>query len=386
MSRLGPLTYLGVFAGSLLLSLLLVPLALRFAVRRGVLDHPGGYKEQATPVPYLGGLAMLAAFVVAIGGAALIRPPDAGRNELLVILVAALALGVVGLIDDLRGLGVTIRLAATVAAGLALWFGGTQIQVTGVVGLDATLTVLWVVGITHAMNLLDNMDGLSAGVALIAAATFFVIAALNGQFLVAALSLALVGCAAGFLRHNRYPARIYMGDAGSLFLGLMLAVVAIRLRFGAPQHITVFVPIVVLAVPLLDTALVTISRSIDGRSIFQGGTDHISHRLVTLGLPVPGAVGVIYGVAVFSSWLAIVISRQDDAVSAYLLVGLWFSIGAMAGWFLVMATSKPPRVASAFAAEAISEVRPSAKFQRSYKTARQKSADEDWRQIRGADA
>lgn len=338
MSRLGLLEYGGIFFASLLLSLLLVPLALRFALRRGVMDHPGGYKQQAQPIPYLGGMAMLVAFVVAIGGAAIVRPPVAGRTDLLVILGAALVLAMVGLLDDLYGLGVAVRLVATVAAAVALWFGGTQIQLTGVVAVDATLTVLWIVGITHALNLLDNMDGLSAGVSLIAAGAFFTIAALNGQFLIAALSLALAGCAAGFLRHNRYPARIYMGDAGSLFLGLMLAVLGIRLRFGAPQYITVFVPVVVLTVPLLDTALVTIARWREGRHVLVGGADHVSHRLVRLGLPVPGAVVLIYGIAVFSSLLAIVISRQRDVVSAYLLVGLWFSMASLAGWFLVRTT------------------------------------------------
>jgi UDP-GlcNAc:undecaprenyl-phosphate/decaprenyl-phosphate GlcNAc-1-phosphate transferase len=203
---------------------------------------------------------------------------------------------------------------------------------------DATLTVLWVLGITHAMNLLDNMDGLSAGVASIAAVTFFGIALLNGQFLVAALSLALVGVAVGFLRHNRYPAKIYMGDAGSLFLGFMLAVIGIRLEFTTVVEISVFVPIVVLAVPILDTALVTVTRLREGRSPFQGGSDHISHRLVRLGLPVPGAVAIIYVAGIFSSWLGVALSRQTDGVSAYLMVGFWASLIAVGGGFLVRST------------------------------------------------
>jgi UDP-GlcNAc:undecaprenyl-phosphate GlcNAc-1-phosphate transferase len=338
VNGVGGLEYLGIFAGSLTLSLLLVPLALRYALRREVLDHPGGYKQQEQAVPYLGGAAMLLAFAAVIAGAAIVRPPVTGLDELLVILGAAVLLGIMGLVDDLRGLGVVVRIAVTVAAGVALYASGTQIELFGTPWVDGPLTVVWIVGIVNAMNLLDNMDGLSAGVAVIAASTFFIIAALNGQFLIAALSIALVGCAAGFLRHNRYPARIYMGDAGSLFLGLMLAVIAIRLRFGAPQQVTIFVPFVVLAVPILDTALVTITRLHEGRSVFQGGADHTSHRLVRLGLPVPGAVGLIYAGAVFSSWLAVVISRQTDVLSAYLLVGLWTSVAAMAGWFLVRTT------------------------------------------------
>lgn len=338
MNGVGLLGYLAILGGSLVLSLLLVPLALRIAVRRQVLDHPGGYKTQPAPVPYLGGLAMLIAFAAVIGGAAVLRTPVSGLNELLVILGVAVGLAVVGFVDDLRGLGVTVRVVATVAAGVALWVGGTGVLLLGVPWADATLTVLWVVGITHAMNLLDNMDGLSAGVATIAAVTFFGIALLNGQFLVASLSLALVGVSVGFLRHNRYPAKIYMGDAGSLFLGVMLAVIGIRLEFSTVVEVSVFVPIVVLAVPILDTALVTVSRLARGINPFQGGADHVSHRLVRLGLPVPGAVGVIYGAAIFSSWLAVALSRQTDVVSTYLMVGFWASLMSFGGWILARTT------------------------------------------------
>jgi UDP-GlcNAc:undecaprenyl-phosphate/decaprenyl-phosphate GlcNAc-1-phosphate transferase len=208
--------------------------------------------------------------------------------------------------------------------------------------LDGVITVVWVVGITNAMNLLDNMDGLSAGVATIAAWTFFMVAALNGQYLVAGLSVALAGCAAGFLRHNYHPAKIYMGDAGSLFLGFVLAALGIRLRLDAGPPIAVFVPILVLTVPLLDTGLVVLSRLHRGVSPFQGGADHTSHRLVRAGLPVRRAVGLIYLASLASAWLALVMSRQSDAVSGYLLISLWASMAGAGGWYLVRMTTKPP--------------------------------------------
>ena len=334
------LGYLGILLGSLVLSLVLVPLALRVATRRQVLDHPGGYKQQEAPVPYLGGLAMLLSFALAVVAAALVRPPSAGLDELLVIVGLASALSVVGLIDDLRGLGVTVRLVAITGAAIALWFGGTGVLLFGNSWLDGAITVLWIVGITNAVNLLDNMDGLSAGVAAIAAATFFGVAALNGQFLVAALSIALVGCAVGFLRHNRYPAKIYMGDAGSLFLGFLLAALGIRLRLDAGPPIAVFVPLVALSVPIFDTALVTVTRVLDGRSPFRGGADHASHRLVRLGLRVPTAVGLVCGAGLGSAWLAIAMSRQTDLVAAWLLVSLWLSLAAMATIILVRATGR----------------------------------------------
>jgi UDP-GlcNAc:undecaprenyl-phosphate/decaprenyl-phosphate GlcNAc-1-phosphate transferase len=327
---IGILAFLAVLLGSLALSWVLVPLAIRVATRRGVYDHPGGYKQQEAPVPYLGGVAMLVSFSVAVIVAALVRPPTAGLTDLLVILGLAVALSLVGLVDDLRGLGVTVRLTAMTAAGIALWFGGTGVLLFGNPWIDGLITVLWVVGITNAMNLLDNMDGLSAGVAAIAALTFFGVAALNGQFLVAALSIALAGCAMGFLRHNRHPARIYMGDAGSLFLGFLLAALGIRLRLDAGPPIAVFVPVVAMSVPIFDTALVTVTRLLAGRSPLEGGADHASHRLVGLGLRVPVAVGLIYGAAAGSAWLAMAMSRQTDLVAAWLLVTLWLTLAAVA--------------------------------------------------------
>src|SRR3954447_7758722 len=126
---------------------------------------------------------------------------------------------------------------------------------------DLLITIVWVVGVTNAFNLLDNMDGLSAGVAALGALTFFVLAVLNGQYLVAALAVAVAGCAVGFLRHNFHPAKIYMGDAGSLFLGFLLSVIGLRLRLpDAPQLTALFVPVVVLGIALFDTSLVTVAR------------------------------------------------------------------------------------------------------------------------------
>jgi UDP-GlcNAc:undecaprenyl-phosphate GlcNAc-1-phosphate transferase len=201
-----------------------------------------------------------------------------------------------------------------------------------------------VVGITNAFNLLDNMDGLSAGVAAIAAGSCFVIAVVNGQFLVGGLSAALAGCALGFLRHNFHPARIYMGDAGSLYLGFLLAYLALKLRFDSPEDVTFVVPILVLGVPILDTTLVTVSRLVNRRSPFQGGRDHLSHRLVRLGLPVRGAVGAIYVAAASSGVLALVVSRVDHTW-AYVLTGLAGGIAAIAGVTLgrVSVYDEPPR-------------------------------------------
>ncbi len=160
--------------------------------------------------------------------------------------------------------------------------------------LDAVVTVLWVAGVTNAFNLLDNMDGLSAGVSVIAALSIFGIAWLQHRYLVAALAIALAGCAAGFLRSNFHPARIYMGDAGSLFLGFTISVLLLTLRANAPTRVGVAVILAVPGVALFDTTLVMVSRVAHKRNPFSGGQDHTSHRLVYLGLSVRKAVGLTY--------------------------------------------------------------------------------------------
>ena len=327
MDDISPLGYLGILVGSALLSLVLVPVALRVASRFQVLDRPGGHKQQPSPVPYLGGVAIVVAFSAAVLVAALLRPPVAGLEQLAVILGLAVTVSLVGLVDDLWGLGPWIRLIVVTAAGGGLWAAGVGTTLFDGGVLDVVITVVWVVGITNSLNLLDNMDGLSAGVAAIGSTFFFLIAALHGQFLVAALALALVGCTLGFLRHNFHPATIYMGDAGSLFLGFLLAVLGVKLVVPTDPVIAAFVPILVLGVAIFDTALVTLSRISRGRSPFEGGRDHTSHRLVALGIPVPIAVVLVYAATVGLGWLGVVMSRLQDLVTAYLLLG--FTVASM---------------------------------------------------------
>jgi UDP-GlcNAc:undecaprenyl-phosphate GlcNAc-1-phosphate transferase len=331
-------TYGAVFASSLLIAGLLTPLMLRVAVRRGILDAPGGRKVQSDPVPYLGGVAIATAFSVTVLAATLLVQPTSGAGALAAALGAALALSIIGLWDDLRGLGPFIRLAAQVAAGALVAFTSPGLLPGAFPALGISVTVIWVVLVTNAFNLLDNMDGLSAGIATVAAVAFLVIAAVNGQILVAALAAAMAGCTFGFLLHNKHPARIYMGDAGSLFIGFVLAFLGARLRIpDAPALVTFAVPLLVVAVGLFDTSLVVIERLRHGRSPLQGGRDHTSHRLVWIGLPVPAAVGLLYGAGVAAGWLALVVARLD-AVTTALLLGL---LGAIAIGLLLLLTAVP---------------------------------------------
>jgi len=331
--------YLAVFLVSASFSLLLTPLVLRYALRRNVLDLPGGHKSHTDPVPYLGGLAIVAAFALTVVVAAIVRPPVSGRGELFVVLGLAVLLAFVGLLDDLAGLSPLVRLVVEVGAGLTVWAVGGGVDLFGPGVTDAAITVLWVVGITNAFNLLDNMDGLSSGVAAIAAGWLFVIASQNGQFLVAGLAIGLAGCAIGFLRHNFHPARIYMGDAGALFLGFMLAYLGMKLRFDAPTSTTFLVPILVMGVPIFDTTLVTVTRLHRGVSPFVGGRDHMSHRIVRAGLPVPAAVVLIYTIGICLGMVAFVVSRIDRT-SAYVLTAAVVILAVLSGVLLSLVAAE----------------------------------------------
>jgi UDP-GlcNAc:undecaprenyl-phosphate GlcNAc-1-phosphate transferase len=335
--------YFIIFLAAAGTSLVLTPVALRLALRWHVLDRPGGHKSHTSPVPYLGGLAIVTAFAAVVIVATFVSPPVDGRSQLAAILGTALALSTLGLIDDLRGLSAIVRLAVQVTAAAIVWKLGIQVDLFVVPTANFALTVLWVVGVTNAFNFIDNMDGLAAGIATIAGLSLWVIAAQHGQFLVAGLSIAIAGCALGFLRENFHPARVYMGDAGSLFLGFMLAVLGLKLKFDAPPEVTFFVPILVLGVAIFDMALVVAGRLTHGRSVFVGGRDHISHRLVALGMPVRAAVGVVYAAGVATGWLALVMSRIDRG-TGFVLMGFAIAAAIFFGLLLSLVPVYGPRL------------------------------------------
>jgi len=330
----GWIEYTVIFLSSALLCTAFAPIAIRLSWRLGSLDKPGGHKSHESPVPYLGGLAIVLAFSIALLLESTIRPSEGVNSELRLILGTATVLAIIGFFDDMQSLSPWLRLVAEVGSGVMVWNLGAGVGLTGVTWVDLTLTVFWVVGITNAFNLLDNMDGLAAGMVLIACSVYFAIAAANSQFLVAGLSAGLAGCAIGFLRNNRYPARIYMGDGGALFLGFLVAYLGLKLKVSGDGYQTFLVPVLVCAIAILDTTLVTVARLMSGRSPFQGGQDHISHRLVTLGLPVPVAVGLIHSAAVCIGVLSFVCSRVDP-ISVWIiggLVGLGLSAGGVLLW------------------------------------------------------
>jgi UDP-GlcNAc:undecaprenyl-phosphate GlcNAc-1-phosphate transferase len=241
-----------------------------------------------------------------------------------------------GLVDDLRKLPAVLRLGLEIFAGWLIFALDLGVSFTGSSLLDATVTVIWVVGLVNAFNMSDNMDGLSSGLATIAASSLFAVSAANGQYLVAALSAALAGCAVGFLRSNFFPARIYMGDAGAYFLGFMIAYLGLKVQFlSSPSNNTFLVPILIVSVVIFDTTLVVCTRLYHRISPLQGGKDHTSHRLVKVGLPVPVAVGLIYVAAITVGVIAFVVARIDDT-SGWILTGFVGLVMAAFGALLAL--------------------------------------------------
>lgn len=292
-----------------LLAVLATPAIRRAALGLGMVDRPAERKLHSKPVPLLGGVAIYGAVI----GSLLLFPDSKGLVQLTGIVLGASWISFWGLWDDRFGLSPIVKLLAQVVAGVILIAVGVQVSLPVPDWMDIALTLLWVVGITNAFNLLDNMDGLSSGVAAVAAAWIMLMAAMNGQFLVGGLAAAVLGACLGFLIHNFNPAGIFMGDSGSLFLGFLMAVLGIKLRFPANVNwVTWMVPVLVLGVPVFDTTLVFISRLRRRKNPFTTpGKDHVSHRLTRIGWTRREVVLLLYlagcalgGIATFVSLAA----------------------------------------------------------------------------------
>jgi len=313
------------FLIALLSSLLLTQPVRALALRVGMVDLPGPRKVHLQPIPLLGGLAMYAG--VFLGVLFLFNGP--ARAQIAGILAGATLIAAVGILDD-RGVlhhQVKLFVGMPLAAGI-LMLSGIRAQVfSAVIGgragdfLDIALTVAWVVGITASFSILDHMDGLCAGVAAMAAAFFALLAYLNGQTLVTVLAAAILGAAAGFLRWNFKPAKIFMGDGGAMFLGFLMATLGLKLRLENANLLSAWiVPVLVLGATIFDTTLVTISRSRRGLLPFATpGKDHAAHRLANLGLGHRGAVLTMYSVGAVSGSLALFVSYLPVAISLALL-------------------------------------------------------------------
>jgi UDP-GlcNAc:undecaprenyl-phosphate GlcNAc-1-phosphate transferase len=319
--------YALVFVGAMAVTLGLTPIAIRVATRFGVVDRPAAHKFHRTPTPYWGGLAILLAVGLILG---VLLVPRSVRIQVIVILGAAVFMGLVGALDDWLTLPVKPRVAAQWVAASAVWLVHVRVSSFHWAPADYVATVLVVLAVTNAWNLLDNMNGLLAGTAAIAAAFFFVVAYREGQVLVALMSIVLAGSCLGFLPYNLWRARIFLGDAGALFIGFLLATLALKINIpGHPLLTRAAVPWLILAVPLFDTLLVMVSRARAARPVFRGGTDHSSHRLVALGATPQQAAMITYLAAIFSGGAALLV-LVVDALPVTITVVTLATLGAIA--------------------------------------------------------
>jgi UDP-GlcNAc:undecaprenyl-phosphate GlcNAc-1-phosphate transferase len=269
---------------------IITPLFRNIARRFKVMDYPGGRKLQANPVAYLGGLAIITP--ITLGSFLLIFTSytiDLKQQVYFGLILPALAIAIVGLLDDIYQLPPWPRFISQSAVGVItsfiLYLNGSGVEIFDNQLLNSSATILWVVTIINAINFIDNMDGLATSISMVASISLFTLSYINNQFLVAALSLAIFASCLGFLFWNKKPASIYLGDTGSLYLGFLLAAISIRIDLdndSAPVRALVL--ILILAIPVIDTTQVVVSRIAKGKSPFDGGRDHISHHLLNRGL------------------------------------------------------------------------------------------------------
>src|SRR2546428_13948750 len=269
-------------------------MARRAALQFNVVDRPDGrLKHQAEPVPYFGGLAVYVAFLISLA------LTFDFRQEVLGLVLGGTLMVMLGLIDDFGVLQPWPKLIGQLIAVFVLIRSGIRIEIAALPDwLDILLTVMWMIGIINAVNIIDVMDGLAGGVSVIACLWLFVVALVNHDTTVAVMLAALAGSLVGFLRYNLHPATIYLGDAGSLFVGLMLGALAMVSKYTAVNPVAVLAPVLILGVPVFDTLFVMYVRWMRGLPVFLGSLDHFSLRLRQRRLPVPHVVIASYGASV----------------------------------------------------------------------------------------
>ena len=329
--------YLILFTSTFILVGALTPLMRRIALKTNFVDQPNAaHKSHTQAIPYLGGVAIILG-ILGITYGALFTQENMRENlwTATSLFGPALTLGLVGLIDDRKALPPLPRFIAQSAAGV---FTAFLIIATDTVGnpsgnslLDALITIVWIVGICNSINFFDNLDGGAAGAVAATSFGLFLITYNNGQFLISATAITIFAAMLGFLIWNKSPAKIYMGDAGALFLGTVIAVLTIRLNPEvASKTISFAVPLLLLAVPILDTSVAVISRIRRGRSIFQGGHDHLSHRLMRKGFSKRQSAYALWSLAAIFAGFAVTIATTESNTSFLVALSGVFWLGLFA--------------------------------------------------------
>jgi UDP-GlcNAc:undecaprenyl-phosphate/decaprenyl-phosphate GlcNAc-1-phosphate transferase len=339
------LFYLGIFAASVLASFVLTRYIRDLATARGWVAGPGLERHlHKRPLPRLGGVAIFLAFLFSIGIAALVGwwSPRLSfgfsSKAVLTILVPGFLIFLLGLYDDLHPVGPYFKFLVQVLAGGILFAGGLRILDLPVLFsgyhfawfVSLPLTILWVLGITNAFNLIDGLDGLAAGSAFFSTLVVFVVALSSHSSFVSVMTLVLAGAVLGFLRYNFNPATIFLGDCGSLFVGFMLSALALQGMQKSPTIVAVAIPVVSFGLPILETALSIVRRLIGGRPVFTGDREHIHHKLLQRGLSQRQVVTVLYAVSAIFAMLSLFLLWPTGStlglVLAVLGIGIWMGV------------------------------------------------------------
>jgi UDP-GlcNAc:undecaprenyl-phosphate GlcNAc-1-phosphate transferase len=302
----------------------LTPVMRRIAIATDVVDRPNSsHKSHKRPVPYLGGVAIIIGIITISYSTSLISNFTSATFWLATsVLGPALALGLIGLWDDIKNLPPLPRFIAQSVAGV---FTASVLIITDNVGnptgsaiFDSLITVIWVVGICNSINFFDNLDGGAAGTVAISSIALAYLALSGDQYLIAALSTVTAGATLGFLVWNKSPAKIYMGDAGALFLGVLLATLTVRFEPNTQSQLSSYlIPIFLLAIPILDTTVAVSSRIRRHLSPFQGGQDHLSHRLIRAGYSRRAAALSLWGLSALFAIISVLISQINEINANY---------------------------------------------------------------------
>lgn len=331
--------YVIAFIASLIISFLITPFVKKLAIKVGAVDIPKDERRVHTrPIPRLGGLSIYIAFTVM---SLLLIPFNA---KLLGILGAATVIVALGVIDDIRPLPAKIKLVVQIIAAILLVYSGVKVEwvtnpfdnVDGMLYLgifSVPITVFWIVGVTNTLNLIDGLDGLAAGIASIASISLLVVSIINGHATVVLLTAALAGAAMGFLPYNFNPAKIFMGDTGSTFLGFILAAISIEGAIKGAAALAIGIPLLALGLPIFDTAFAIVRRAANGKPIMQADKGHLHHRLLDLGLSQKQVVFTLYAVNAFLGLGAIVLTQDNpvksSAVLGFVIISVVFTVSQM---------------------------------------------------------
>ena len=309
-----------------IISYLVVPYIIELANKIGAIDVPKDTRRvHKTPIPRIGGLAIFIGFLIS---ALLFIPPN---TKVLATLLASGIMIIMGIIDDISPLKAKTKLLIQIFCASIIIWAGIRIDffthpfenniLIGVRLLSLPITMFWIVGITNTVNLIDGLDGLAAGISTIAALTLAVVAITSGQYLTATLIMGVAGGAVGFLPYNFNPAKIFMGDTGSLFLGFILSVASILGTIKGATILAVIIPLFALAIPILDTSFAIVRRFLAGKPIMEADKGHLHHRLLAKGLSQKKTVLYLYLIASLLGLSSLLLQKSDFISGAFVISG-----------------------------------------------------------------